>query len=95
MYSAAPVVPLRRLRAITKCRGETGSEAQRREFSTWVTQSIAARNVAGLSDPARYNLYPVDLDVLVERHALLDMSRDALLEALPKLRGMGPEPHFD
>ena len=90
-----PREALRRLRAITNCRGETGSEAQRREFSAWVTQSIAARNVAGLSDPARCNLYPVDLDVLVERHALLDMSRDALLEALPKLRGMGPEPHFD
>jgi hypothetical protein len=37
----------------------------------------------------------VDLDVLVERHALLDMSRERLIAGLPALRGLGPEPTFD
>jgi hypothetical protein len=50
--------------------------------------------VAGLAEPARRNLYPVDLDVLVERHALLGMSREQLLEKLPALRGQGPTPVF-
>ncbi len=89
-----PREALRRLRAITKDRGETGSAAQRSEFMAWVTRSIAPRNIAGLADRARHNMYPVDLDALVERHALLDLSRDALIEALPRLRGMGPEPRF-
>jgi FADH2 O2-dependent halogenase len=56
-------------------------------FMDWVTESIAPRNVAGLADPARRNLYPVDLDVLVERHALLGLTREKLIAALPALRG--------
>jgi hypothetical protein len=36
----------------------------------------------------------VDLDVLVARHALLGMTREALVAALPALRGMAPEPVF-
>jgi hypothetical protein len=36
----------------------------------------------------------VDLDVLVERHALLGMSRERLVASLPALRGLGPEPKF-
>ena len=46
------------------------------------------------ADSARRNLYPVDFDALIERHALLGMTRDQLLAALPALRGMGPEPLF-
>jgi hypothetical protein len=56
--------------------------------------AIAPRNVVGLEDPARRNLYPVDLDTLIERHALLGLTRDDLIQALPRLRGMGPEPDF-
>ena len=70
------------------------ARSERRRFAEWVTRAIAPRNVAGLADPARHNLYPVDLDVLIERHALLGMSRDRLVEALPALRGMAPEPAF-
>ncbi|HEY8836537.1 MAG TPA: hypothetical protein VIO16_02435, partial [Dehalococcoidia bacterium] len=81
---------LRRLRQITQRRGEVGTSEERRGFVEWISQAIAPRNIAGLADPARRNLYPVDFDVLVERHALLGMSRDQLLEGLPALRGLGP-----
>jgi hypothetical protein len=36
----------------------------------------------------------VDLDVLVERHALLGMSREQLLDRLPALRGQALKPAF-
>ena len=85
-----PLEALRRLRQITQRRGEVGTSEERRGFVEWISQAIAPRNIAGLADPARRNLYPVDFDVLVERHALLGMSRDQLLEGLPALRGMGP-----
>jgi tetracycline 7-halogenase / FADH2 O2-dependent halogenase len=72
----------------------SGSDGERARFARWVSESIAPRNVAGLADPARSNLYPVDLDVLVERHALLGMTRARMLESLPALRGLSPEPTF-
>ena len=87
-----PRESLRRLRQITQRRGEAGTSADRRAFAEWVTQAIAQRNIAGLAQPERRNLYPVDFDALIERHALLGMSRDQILEALPRLRGMAPEP---
>ena len=83
-----------RLRAITRGTGLTGTASERAAFADWIARAIAPRNVAGLADPMRHDMYPVDLDVLVERHALLDMSREHLLEALPALRGVGPEPTF-
>ena len=83
-----------RLRRITRD-GRAGSEAEREAFAEWIARSIAPRNVAGLADPARKNLYPVDLDVLVERHALLGMTREQLVGGLPALRGLGPEPSFE
>ena len=89
-----PRESMRRLRHITRAHGEIGTVDERRNFATWVTQAIAPRNVAGLADAAKRNLYPVDFDVLIERHALLGMSRDQLLSGLPALRGMGPEPLF-
>lgn len=61
----------------------------RQEFIRWVRKSIASRNVCGFANPAAHNLYPVDLDHLVKRHAVLGMSRDALVSALPALRGGG------
>jgi FADH2 O2-dependent halogenase len=89
-----PREALRRLREITGCRGQVGSSDERRGFAAWVTHAIAPRNIAGLADPERRNLYPVDFDALIEQHALLGMSRDQLLEALPALRGMSPEPRL-
>jgi tetracycline 7-halogenase / FADH2 O2-dependent halogenase len=83
---------LSRLRDITHCRGESGSAGARAAFTEWAARVIAPRNVAGLADARRGNLYPVDLDTLVERHALLGLSRQQLVDALPALRGMAPEP---
>ena len=83
-----------RLRAITRGGGLPGTADERAAFVDWIAGAIAPRNVAGLADPARHNMYPVDLDVLVERHALLGLSRERLLDALPALRGLGPEPRF-
>jgi FADH2 O2-dependent halogenase len=83
-----------RLRRITGERGAPGSASERAEFVDWLGRAIAPRNVAGLADPERHNLYPVDFDVLMERHALLGMTREQLLERLPALRGLGPEPMF-
>jgi FADH2 O2-dependent halogenase len=83
-----PFEGLRRLRAVAG----VGSADERRGFASWVADAIAPRNVAGLADPARHNLYPVDLDTLVERHALLGMRREEMLGALPRLRGMSPAP---
>ena len=85
-----PRESLRRLKEITQRRGDVGTFTQRRRFMDWVRDAIAPRNIAGLADPERRNLYPVDLDVTIERHALLGMSRDQLVAALPALRGIAP-----
>jgi FADH2 O2-dependent halogenase len=89
-----PQESLRRLRRITRGKGDAGGAHERAAFAAWMESAIAPRNVVGLADPARRNLYPVDLDTLIERHALLGLNRDALIEALPRLRGWGPEPAF-
>jgi FADH2 O2-dependent halogenase len=89
-----PGKALERLQQITRGRGEIGVSEQRREFADWIARTIAPRNVAGLADPARRNLYRVDLDVLLERHALLGMTRDQVVDALPTLRGMSPTADF-
>ncbi|MEO8576115.1 MAG: FAD-dependent monooxygenase [Gemmatimonadales bacterium] len=82
-----PRESLQRLRRITKQRGEAGTAAERREFTDWIRQEIASRNIAGLANPERRNLYPVDFDALVDGHALLGMSRGQVMDALPMLRG--------
>jgi hypothetical protein len=87
-----PSESLRRLRQITRRGGNIGTYDERRDFVEWITSAIAPRNIAGLANPERHNLYPVDFDVLVERHALLGMSRDDLVAALPALRGASPYP---
>jgi FADH2 O2-dependent halogenase len=61
---------------------------ERAEFSAWMSRAIAPRNIAGLADPRRANLYPVDFDALVEGHSLLGMTRDEIVAGLPTLRGM-------
>jgi FADH2 O2-dependent halogenase len=81
---------LQQLRAITQRRGGAGTSDERNRFVDWITQGIAPRNIAELANPERRNLYPVNFDALIERHALLGMSREHLLEALPALRGMSP-----
>jgi FADH2 O2-dependent halogenase len=83
---------LSRLRAISRDEGQTGSANARRGYAAWVAEAIAPRNVAGVADAARHNMYPVDLDLLIERHALLGLTRRQLVAALPALRGMSAEP---
>jgi tetracycline 7-halogenase / FADH2 O2-dependent halogenase len=95
VLGAVPRESLERLRRITRTTGEEGTAREREDFVEWIGRAIAPRNVAGLADPARRNLYPIDLDVLVERHALLGMSREQLVDGLFALRGLGPEPTFD
>ena len=75
-----PRASLRRLRHVR-------TPDDRRMFIQWVSRAIAPRNVCGLANPAAHGLYPVDLDVLVRRHAVLGMSRESLISALPALRG--------
>lgn len=94
VLDTVPRESLERLRRITGGTGAGGEARARREFTQWIANVIAPRNVAGLADASRRNLYPVDLDVLVERHALLGMSRERLLANLPALRGHGPQPAF-
>jgi FADH2 O2-dependent halogenase len=89
-----PRESLGRLRRITQRRGAVGSPTERQAFSEWLAREIGPRNIAGLADPRRRNLYPVDFDALIEGHALLGMSRDRLVRALPALRGMSPQPSF-
>jgi FADH2 O2-dependent halogenase len=86
---------LRRLREMTQSRGEIGTREQRQGFGDWVANGLRPRNVAGLADAERRNLYPVDFDALIEAHALLGMSRDQVVALLPALRGMSPSPFPD
>jgi tetracycline 7-halogenase / FADH2 O2-dependent halogenase len=55
-------------------------------FTAWVRQAIAPRDIAGLADPDRNHLYPLDLDTLVQRATLLGMSPGQVEAALPRLR---------
>lgn len=86
-----PGEALQRLRRMS----EPATAESRDAYVEWIRRAIAPRNVAGLADPARNHMYPVDLDLLVDRHALLGMSRAQLVGGLPSLRGMSPAPSFD
>ena len=55
-------------------------------FGRWVRAAIGPRNVIGLCDPARRNLYPVDLGSLRDRCELFGLSRRQLEGRLPRLR---------
>lgn len=57
-------------------------------FEEEVRNAIAPRNLAGLADPARNRLYPVDLDSLVENAGLLGLTREEILREIPRLRGV-------
>lgn len=61
------------------------SEPNTDAFSQWVCQAIEPRNIAGLADPARAGLYPVDLEALVAAAGKLEMKPEQVREALPRL----------
>jgi FADH2 O2-dependent halogenase len=94
VLESLPKEALEMLRDITKGYAAPGSPEERRNFSEWLAQRTAPRNIAGLADAERHNLYPVDFDALIEGHALLGMSRDQVVAALPALRGMTSAPAF-
>lgn len=64
------------------------SAEDRKAFGRWVAEAIADRNIAGLGDANRHNLYPVDLDLLVARADLLGLTADEMQSKLPLLRGV-------
>lgn len=57
-------------------------------FEEKIRQIIAPRNLAGLADPARNRLYPVDLEPLVENAGLLGLTREEVRREIPRLRGV-------
>jgi FADH2 O2-dependent halogenase len=78
----------RRLAAIGQNGASVVTSEERRAFVEWVRSVIGPRNVAGLADPARGNLYPVDLDAVVNGHDKLGLTRDEVVRRLPALRGV-------
>ena len=79
-----------RLRSLTRDGTTAGSADERSAYVRWASDAIAPRNIAGLADPERHNLYPLDVDVMLDRHELLGLSREQLVAALPTLRGIAP-----
>ena len=59
----------------------------RPDFEAEIASIIAPRNLAGLADPERNRLYPVDLEPLVEGADLLGLTREQVRKELPRLRG--------
>ena len=60
------------------------------DFEEWARTVISPRNVAGLANPGHQNLYPVDLADLVQSASRLDLTREEVEAALPRLRGFSP-----
>jgi len=66
-------------------------EAAVARFERWVADAIELRNVAGLMDPAKRNLYPADPADLVRSAALVRLTPETMRARLPSLRGT-PDP---
>ncbi|HYO13367.1 MAG TPA: NAD(P)-binding protein [Thermoanaerobaculia bacterium] len=56
-------------------------------FEEEIRAAIVPRNVAGLADPERNRLYPVDLEPLVENAGLLGLTKEEIRREVPRLRG--------
>jgi FADH2 O2-dependent halogenase len=78
---------LQRLTRLSSGQTRRPTVTERRAFVAWITGAVRERNVAGLADPARRNLYPVDLDLMVERAGLLGMTEAELRSKLHLLWG--------
>ncbi|MFQ5679713.1 MAG: NAD(P)/FAD-dependent oxidoreductase [Gemmatimonadota bacterium] len=84
------------LAAIEDRSGLPASSGKREGFAAGMRRAIAARNVAGLADPPRNRLYPVDLDALVAGADKLGLSPESIRADLSSLRGdfemVSPDP---
>ena len=67
--------------------GKPATEGEVQAFTSWVLESIREFNVIGLGDSRRRNLYPVDLDLLLDNAGKLGLERAELERRLPLLRG--------
>ncbi|HEX4954357.1 MAG TPA: FAD-dependent oxidoreductase [Thermoanaerobaculia bacterium] len=65
--------------------GHCATDQEAAHFESWMREAIAPRNLAGLADPARGNLYPVDLEALVANAGLLGLTAEEVRAALPRL----------
>ena len=66
--------------------GPAGPGPSPAAWEGWVRRAIAPRNVAGLADPRRANLYPVDTGALVAGAHLLGLAPEEARSALARLR---------
>ena len=60
--------------------------AENRFAQGWVAKAIEARNVAGLCDQRRANLYPADLETVVAAAARLGLGHQEARARAPLLR---------
>jgi hypothetical protein len=68
-------------------RSDAGSmDGDGRDLEDVVRDAIEPRNIAGLCDPARRRMYPVDLQALLRHADLLGLSRDECEARFPRLR---------
>ncbi len=75
------------LAAINNLSEASAPSAEPAEFAAGIRHAIAARNVAGLADPMRNRLYPVDLDALVAGADKLGLTPEDIRGNLTSLRG--------
>jgi FADH2 O2-dependent halogenase len=75
-----------RLRALKEVEDATDT-LDAESYDRWIREQIECRNVIGLSDPSRNNLYPVDIDLLLSRAELLGLTRDEMQARVHLLRG--------
>ncbi len=71
---------------LVELRRHPSAEARDR-LITDLRESVQPWNIAGLADGDKNNLYPADLDILVERSHLLGLDQATMRAFLPRLRG--------
>lgn len=64
-----------------------GSSGRGARLEAEMARILSRRNAAGLADPARRRMYPVDLEALVAAAGLFGASQEEVRAALPRLRG--------
>lgn len=75
----------RRLEVLTEIVKGPLAKSATEAFESWIRAAIEPRNIAGLADPRRGNLYPVDFEPLIAGAEKLGMSAEEVRAALPGL----------